>query len=159
RLIGYEMLPAAPATAALSIIVANNRNDTIETRRGDQFTTATTKDRPSVTFEYIDPKPLVIDLSALPLNSAAKPDGSQMPNFKEASRVVPVTEGRSMVNEVLGVSDGTPNQRYKLAHVGVIRDSIEVVVETNPPTPPWHQRRNLVSSPPAFTPDQLSALE
>ena len=76
RLIGYEMVPATPATAALSVIVANNRNDTIEIRRGDQFATATTKDRPSVTFEYVDPKPLVIDLSTLAHDSATNPDGS-----------------------------------------------------------------------------------
>jgi hypothetical protein len=159
RLIGYEMLPAAPATASLSILVGNNRNETIEIRRGDQFATATTSDRPSVVFEYVDAKPLVIDLSTLVPDSATKPDGSPLPNFKEASRAIPVTEGRSIVNEVVGVSDGTPNQRYQLAHTRALRDSIEIVVETDPPTPPWHQRRNLVFSPPAYAPEQLAALE
>jgi uncharacterized phage protein gp47/JayE len=159
RLIGYEMAPAAPARARLSIIVANNQNQTIEIRKGDQFATPTTKDRPSVTFEYIDEQPLVIDLSTLPLNSATKPDGSPMPNFKEAVDAIPVEQGRSVVNEVLGVSDGTPNQLFQLAQPSVLRGSIQIVMDTNPPTPPWHLRQNLVFSPPAYTPDQLAALQ
>ena len=159
RLIGYEMAPAAPAAAALSVIVGNNQNQAIEIRKGDQFATTTTKDRPSVTFEYTDDQPLVIDLSTLTLNSATKPDGSPLPNFKEASKIVPVVQGRSIVNEVLGISDGTPNQRYPLAQPSALAGSIQIVMATTPPTPPWRLRQNLVYSPPAYTPDQLAALQ
>jgi len=35
RLIGYEMAPAAPGSAALSVIVGNDQNGTIEIRKGD----------------------------------------------------------------------------------------------------------------------------
>jgi uncharacterized phage protein gp47/JayE len=159
RLIGYEMAPAAPASAAISIIVGNNQNQTIEIRQGDQFATATTPDRSSVTFEYTGDKPLVIDLSTLPLNSALNPDGSSMPKFKEAFDVIPVVQGRTVLNEVLGISDGTPNQSFPLAQPSVIRDSIQIVMNTNPSTPPWNQRQNLVFSPPAFTPEQLLVLQ
>jgi hypothetical protein len=159
RLIGYEMAPAAPGSAALSVIVGNDQNGTIEIRKGDQFATATTPDRPSVTFEYTGQKPLVIDLSTVPANSAKKPDGTPLPNFKEAMGIVPVTEGRTILREVVGVSDGTPNQRFQLSSPAVIRDSIEIVVESNPPTPPWRQQKSLIFSPPAFTPEQLAALE
>jgi len=159
RLIGYEMAPAAPASAALSIIVGNNQNQTIEIRKGDQFATPTTKDRPSVTFEYTDDQPLVIDLSQLTLNSAANPDGSPLPNFKEAASIVPVEQGRSVINEVLGVSDGTPNQRYPLAQPSVLRGSIQIVMDTTPPTPPWNLAQNLVFTQPAYTPEQLAALQ
>src|SRR5438552_2402108 len=65
RLIGYEMAPAAPASARLSIIVGNTQNQNIEIRKGDQFATPSTKERSSMTFEYTDDKPLVIDLSIL----------------------------------------------------------------------------------------------
>src|SRR2546423_1869639 len=51
RLIGYEMAPAAAATARLSLVVGKNVNQKIEVRKGDQFATQTSKDRPSVTFE------------------------------------------------------------------------------------------------------------
>jgi uncharacterized phage protein gp47/JayE len=159
RLIGYEMAPAAPASAALSVIVGNNQNGTIEIRNGDQFATATTPDRPSVTFEYVGAKPLVIDLSSLTLNSAKNPDGTPLANFKEAAGIVPVAQGRTVLREVVGVSDGTPNQRYQLGSPSVIRDSIEIVVESDPPTPPWRQRTNLIFSPPAYSPEQLAALE
>lgn len=158
RLIGYEMTPAAPAAAALSVIVGNNQNQTVEIRTGDQFSSPTTPDRSSVSFEYTDDKPLVIDLSTLPLNSAKNPDGTPMTNFKEAAGIISVIQGRTVVNEVLGVSDGTPNQSYQLAQPSVIRNSIQIVVATTPPTPPWNQIQNLIFSPPAYTPDQLAAL-
>ncbi|HKQ05859.1 MAG TPA: baseplate J/gp47 family protein [Blastocatellia bacterium] len=159
RLIGYEMAAAAPAAARLSVIVANSVNQTVEIRRGDQFATSSSKDRKSLTFEYTDDKPLVIDLSQLVPNSAKKPDGTPLKNFKEATAVIPVREGRSIVNEVIGISDGSPNQQYRLAQPRVLRDSIEIVVDTAPPTPPWKLRRHLIFSGRAFTPEQLAALE
>ena len=159
RLIGYEMAPAAPAACRLSVIVSNDRNQVIEIRKGDQFATPSTKERPSVTFEYTGDKPIIIDLAALPLNSAKKPDDSTLTGFKEAVGAIPVREGKSIVNEVIGVSDGTPNQRFPLAQPRLLRDSIVVTVETSPPTPAWRLRKNLVFSGRAFTPEQLAALE
>jgi hypothetical protein len=159
RLIGYELAPAAPATARLSVIVGNNVNHLVEVRKGDQFATATSKDRKSVTFEYTDEKPLLIDTSKAAPDSARKPDGSPLKNFKEIESIIPVREGRSVVNEVIGVSDGSANQRYRLAQPRLLRDSLEIVVETNPPTPAWRLRKNLVSSRPAYTEEQLIALE
>lgn len=161
RLIGYEMAPAAPAAARLSLIVANNVNQMVEIRKGDQFATASGKERKSITFEYVDDKPLVIDLSKFnqTMNPAKKPDGTPLPNFKEVGSVIPVREGRSIINEVIGVSDGTPNQRFNLAQPRALLDSLQIVVETSPPTPAWRRRKNLIFSRRAFTPEQLAALE
>jgi len=159
RLIGYEMAPAAPAAAKLSLIVANSTNQQVEVRRGDQFATASSKERKSVTFEYTDEKPLVIDPSKAAADSAKKPDGTPLKGFKEVPSLIPVREGRSIVNEVIGVSDGTPNQRFVLAQPRLLPDSLEIVVETTPPTPPWRRRKNLIFSRRAFTPEQLAALE
>jgi len=159
RMIGYEMAPAAPASTALSIVVGNSQNSTVEIRNGDQFVTPTTQDRPSVTFEYVGDQPLVVDLSTLPLGSASKPDGSPMPNFKEAAGIIPVTQGNSVVNEVLGVSDGTPNQSFALAQPSVLQNSVQIVMSTTPPTPPWNLRQDLIDSPPAYTLEQLAALQ
>jgi hypothetical protein len=170
RLIGYEMAAAAPATTLLSLIVGNNFNETIEVRKGDQFATTTTRDRRSMTFEYTDDKPLVIDLSKARPNSARKPNGEPLPNFKEfpdpdapyaAQQIfggIPVREGRSITNEVIGISDGTPNQRYRLAQTQVLPGTLEVSVETDPPTPAWTLRKNLIFSRPAFNEAQLGAL-
>jgi Baseplate J-like protein len=159
RLIGYEMVPAAAAGARLSIVVGNNITQSVEVRKGDQFSTPSTPDRPSVTFEYTDDKPLVIDLSVSTLRPATKPDGSRLPGFKEAVSVIPVREGRSVLNEVVGISDGTPNQRYPLAQPRVLSGSIDLRAATTPPTPSWRLRTNLVYSGRAFTPEQLAALE
>lgn len=152
RLIGYEMAPAAPAAAKLSLIVGSTVNQIVEIRKGDQFATASSKERKSVTFEYTDEKPLVIDLSKLQLNSAKS-------GFKEAQDIIPIREGRTIVNEVIGASDGSPNQRFKLAQPRLLRDSLEIIVETTPPTLAWRLRENLVFSRRAFTPEQLAALE
>ena len=159
RLIGYELSPAAPATARLSLIVANAVNQQVEVRRGDQFATPSAKDRKSVTFEYIDEKPLVVDLSSSTLVPARKPDGSPLPGFKELPGIIPVREGRSITGEVIGVSDGSPNQRFALAQPRALPDSLQIVAETLPATPPWRRRKSLIFSRRAFTADQLAALE
>ena len=137
RLIGYEMAPAALATAKLSLIVGNNVNQVVEIRKGDQFATASTKDRKSVTFEYTDDKPLLIDLSALKLvpDSATRDDGTKLIGFRQTDPLIPVREGRTIIGEIAGVSDGTPNQRFKLAQQGVLPDSLVITVATSPPTP------------------------
>jgi baseplate J-like protein len=159
RLIGYEMAPAAAAAARLSVVVANAVNAVVEVRKGDQFTTTGGPGRPSVTFEYVDEKPLVLDLSAAAPGSARRPDGSPLPGAKELADAIPVREGRTVASEVLGVSDGTPNQRFRLAQARVLRGALEVVVETPSPTPPWRLRRHLVLGRRAFDPAELAALE
>lgn len=159
NLIGYEMQGAAPASARLSIIVSNDRNSIVEIRPGDQFSTSTTPARASVTFEYVDSKPLLIDLSKLALDSAKKDDGvTTLKGFKEAVAAIPVKEGKTIVNEVIGTSDGTPDQSYALASPDVLRDSIQIVTDTNPPGPPWVLQKKLIFSAPAYSPDQLAAL-
>jgi hypothetical protein len=158
RLIGYEMAPAAAATARLSVVVANSVQQIVEVRHGDQFATASTRERKSLTFEYTDAKPLLLNTQDAEDDSATKPDGTPLPGFKELAGVIPVREGRSIVREVIGISDGSPNQRYTLAQPRLLRETLEVVVDTNPPTPPWTLRRNLAFSRPAYTDEQLAAL-
>ena len=85
RLVGYEMAPAAPAAAKLSLIVGNTVNDVVTIRKGDQFATASRRDRKSVTFEYTEDKPLVIDLSKAPADSARKPDLTEPPRRQKLS--------------------------------------------------------------------------
>jgi hypothetical protein len=159
RLIGYEMAPAAAAASNLSVIVANSVNSVVEVRKGDQFATQSGKDRRSVTFEYTGDKPLLINLGAATHDSATKPDGSKLKGFKEMRNVIPVREGKSILNEVIGVSNGRPNQRFRLAQPKLLRHSLEITLETAVPTPPWRLRKNLIYSQRAFTPEQLDALE
>lgn len=146
RLIGYEMAPAAPATGRLNVIVGNNVNDTVEIRPGDQFSTPSTAERTSMLFEYVDTKPLVLDLSKLVAGTALKPDGSPDPNFKMAANAIPVTEGRSIANEVVGAADGSPNRQFQLAQPRALAGSLQIVTQTNPPSAPWTQRDTLAYS-------------
>ncbi len=162
RLIGYELAPAAPATARLSLVVANNVAEDIVVRKGDQFATASSKERRSVVFEYTGDKPLVIsrsDLAKIAQDSAKKPDGTPFKGFKEIADCIPVREGRTIYNEVIGISDGSANQRFKLAQPQVLRGSLEITVASDPPGPPWRLRTPLIFSGRAFDPEQLAALE
>ena len=152
RLIGYELAGAAPAATRLSLVFAPTQTGLAEVRPGDQFATVGGKQKRSVQFEYTGDKPLVFDLAAVPASLLE-------PGKKEAVGAVPVREGKTVVREVLGVSDGTPNQRFPLAQPSVLRDTVQVVADTFPPTPPWRLRKNLIFSGRAFTPLQLSALE
>jgi len=119
RLIGYEMAQAAPAAARLGLIVANNVNQVVEIRKGDQFATVSSKDRKSLTFEFVDDKPLVINLAGLPAvppeklaNNdlsgfsgivtipAKKPDGTPLPNFKEVVEIKEVDGAKTTVGVI-----------------------------------------------------------
>src|SRR5215468_10783033 len=124
RLIGYEMAPAAPAAARLGLIVANNVNQVVEIRKGDQFATASSKDRKSLTFEYVDDKPLVINLADVPAVPpeildkkdlsgfsgivtilAKKPDGTLLPNSKEVVEIKEMDGAKTTVG-VIPVREG-----------------------------------------------------
>jgi hypothetical protein len=159
KLIGYEMAPAAAASASLSVIVANNVNGLVEVRQGDQFATPSSKERKSVTFEYTAEKPLLINLGNATPDSARKPDNTPYKGFKEIANAIPVREGRRITNEVIGVSTGQPNQRFRLAQPRLLRNTLEIIVDTPLPTPPWQLRKHQVYSQRAFTEEQLKALE
>jgi hypothetical protein len=79
-----------------------------------------------VTFEYTGDKPLLIDLSQATPDSALKPDGSPFKGFKEIRNAISVTEGRTIFNEVIGVSNGMPNQRFRLAQPKLLRNTLEI---------------------------------
>lgn len=158
RLIGYELGPAAAASASLSLIVANNVNGIVEVRKGDQFATPSGKERRSVTFEYTGAKPLLIDLSQATADSARKPDGSPLKGSKEIPNAIPVREGKSILNEVIGISSGLPKQRFRLAQPKLLGNTLEITVDTGVPTPAWRLRKNLVYGRRALTDEQLDAL-
>ena len=65
---------------------------------------------PSVRFEYNGDDPQVVDLSTLPVDPATG----------RKQFTLPVEEGRLIGDELVGVSDGTPNQRFQLPHTPLI---------------------------------------
>lgn len=117
RLIGYRLSTAAPASTELRLILPADFDDTLTIRRGDAFSTKSTEDRPSVRFEYAEEA----DLEILPADlEDATVDG-------KARRVydgVPVEEGRLVEGDLLGTSDGSPNQRLRLGRGPLILKSL-----------------------------------
>jgi hypothetical protein len=107
RLIGYQLSTAAPAAASLSLAVPAAVTATATINRGDAFSTKSQKDNPSIRFEYTGAAPQVIDFATV----TADPGTG-----RKVFAGVPVEEGRLFTAEILGVSDGTPNQRFLLIH-------------------------------------------
>jgi uncharacterized phage protein gp47/JayE len=115
RLIGYTLSTAAPASATLTLTVPASRTDTIQIVKGNAFATKSQKDKPSARFEYTAEQPLVIDFSKL-----------TGVNGKKHFKGIPVEEGRLFANENIGISDGKANQRFTLAHKGLILRSLGI---------------------------------
>lgn len=121
RLIGYRLATAAPASALLRLTFPGTATGTVEIQRGDAFSTRGTRDRPSLRFEYTRQAPLRIDLDSI------APDGAG----KKVYDGVPVEEGTLVGSEVLGTSDGTPNQQFPLARARMILRSLGVGQSVN----------------------------
>jgi hypothetical protein len=105
RLIGYTLGTAAPAAAVLTVILpAGVPLERLVIDPGYAFATPST-DAPGVRFEYAGPESLEIDVAAL------EPDESGRRTF-----TLPVEQGRLVRDELLGVSDGSADQRFALHH-------------------------------------------
>src|SRR4051794_19541551 len=108
RLIGYELGTASPASTLLTVSVDAAVTGTVQVHRGDAFATRSRRGAPSVRFEYTGPtKPLTDfpDINVPDVNGRKAP-----------AKGIRVEEGRLVVNEVLGTSDGSPGQRFALVH-------------------------------------------
>lgn len=108
-LIGYRLATATPAAASVTLSFPAACNETVTLRRGDAFATKSSADSPSVRFEYTSEVPLVIECAELAVVGGRK-----------AVAGVPVEEGLFIDGEFVGTSDGTPGQRFPLAHAGII---------------------------------------
>ncbi len=111
RLIGYKLATAVPAAASLNVTVPGTVNSVVTINQGDAFATKSQKNKPSVRFEYTREAPLSINFASIPVD---------LVTGKKTFVGLPVEEGRLIKSEVLGTSDGTQNQRFQLAHPGLI---------------------------------------
>jgi hypothetical protein len=121
RLIGYRLATAAPASTALTLTVPGDCNEVIEISKGDAFATKSQQDKPSVRFEYTREAVLRIDCSTLVVGN----DG------KKRYAGIAVEEGRLVRDEIIGTSDGSPNQAFTLAHPQLIVRSLGQGQEIN----------------------------
>jgi hypothetical protein len=147
QLIGYRLSTAAPAAAQLMLTVPKNFNDVLTISKGDALATKSQKNQKSIRFEYTSETSLRITPSEFaddPTNINKKiyrtTDPNKAisiltdranPNQKIYVAGIPVEEGRLVKNEILGVSDGKPNQRLTLIHAGVILRSFSTAQQVN----------------------------
>lgn len=110
RLIGYELSTAAAAATSLVLSVPAAETRTVTIGRGDAFATKSSRDRPSVRFEYTQTSPLTVDFATVPVDPVS---GRKAVTF-------PVEEGRLIDGEILGTATDARDQRYQLAHSGVL---------------------------------------
>lgn len=124
RLIGYKLSTAAPAAASLALSMPASSTDLVTIRKGDAFSTKSDKDKPSVRFEYTREAPLLIDFGAV----AVDPVTNRKIYRKDTAlgtEGIPVEEGRLYKDELLGISDGSANQSFRLAHARMILRSLD----------------------------------
>lgn len=114
QLIGYRLSTAAPASTTLRVLLPADCTATFTLVKGAAFATQSQRDKPSVRFEYARQEDLKVDCNTLPQDEKT---GKKYLDL-------PVEEGRLIKNEVLGVSDGSRNQQFKLAHAGLILRSL-----------------------------------
>jgi len=122
KLIGYRLATAAPSSATLDLTIPAACTAVITIRRGDAFATKSQKDKPSVRFEYSREDNLVIDCGTLAVDAVT---------HKKYFRAMPVEEGRLVKSEIIGFSDGSKNQRFTLAHAGLILRSAGATQKIN----------------------------
>ncbi len=114
RLIGYSLSTAAPASTELTISVAETAIGEITIKRGDAFATKSTKETPSVRFEY-NGNDITINLgSFLP-----DPD-----NIGSKFYSISIEEGHLIADDIIGISNGSANQRFQLNYSPLILRSI-----------------------------------
>lgn len=110
KLIGYLLSTAAPSATELTISVPVATTGQFRLRRGDAFATKSSKEKPSVRFEYngSDRDINLDDFTVDPIDTTKK-------NF-----FIPVEEGALIKEDIIGVSDGNANQRFTLNHSPLI---------------------------------------
>lgn len=125
RLIGYELYPAAPAMADLTLTFrCPEAPRTVTLHYGDRFTTRP-QDGAPVEFTYLGPE-LELALLSDQMRSSTDPDAGPLVHYDG----LPVEQSRlTDPAVVIGSSTGEPGQSFALPHERVVTSS--VVVEIN----------------------------
>jgi hypothetical protein len=122
RLIGYELRPPKPASATLSLYFDKTKSGTVTVPKNARFETPAKLTGTPVPFLYVRPD-LSINLDTLPITSLDKVE------YKTYTGL-PVEQDDAVIsNEVLGSSDGTAGQRFRLARAPLVEGSLQVFVD------------------------------
>jgi hypothetical protein len=136
RLIGYELMPPAPARVDLRIGVDPAIAAPLTIAAGEPFTATLTD---PVVFETVD----AITITPGQL-TAPDPETNLRHYFP-----IPVVQGRTELREPVANADGSPNQLYLLLQKPVVAGSIQVFVQEPGGETRWHETATLGTSTPA----------
>lgn len=120
KLIGYSLATAAPSSTNLTLTVPVASSGEINIKRGHAFATKSSDDAPSVRFEFNGSDKLV-DLASFIVDA-----GGLTKHY-----LLPAEEGRLIKDDIIGVSDGIPNQHFALGFGPLILRSIGGSEEVN----------------------------
>ncbi len=137
RLIGYELQPPAPATVNLVLQFDANEPTPILLPSQTPFTVSLASGQQLV---FETERDIAIQAAQLTL-----PDSRNLRSFFP----VPVVQGQTVRNELIGTSDGSPGQMYQLRQKPVIASSISIVVTEPGGDAQWAEVATLAESTPA----------
>jgi uncharacterized phage protein gp47/JayE len=136
RLLGYELRSAPPATVELSVAVDAGQALPLTIPGGTAFQ-AQTPGGELLRFEAV--RDTTITTGAL---------GPVLEGNLRWFLPVTAVEGRTVADELLGASDGSPNQLYRLGEGPVIGGSITVTVTDPNGSTRWHEVPSLATATP-----------
>lgn len=140
RLIGYELRPSRPASADLTLLFEKDNPGVATIAAGTEFETQFKIDNKPIKFRYVRPD-LTVNTSLLPVVTWS--DGKEYRPYE----VLPVVQvDQEISGEVVGSSDGTPGQRFKLAKKPLIEDTLLLRVDEGAGADVWTRRPSLLDS-------------
>lgn len=140
RLIGYELRPHQPASADLTLLFNSEALGVVTIDTGTEFQTTAEATGEPVNFQYLR-DPLDIDLADLPGHIHS--DGKTYYRFDR----LPVVQVDATVDkEIIGSSDGSPAQRFKLRQAPILDDQLVVTLDEGGVLESWQQKSDLLGS-------------
>lgn len=142
RLIGYELRPAMPASADLTLLFAFDATGPVIIPTGAQFQTTAAATGSPVNFQYVR-DPLILNPGTLP--AVTHSDGQTYRRFA----TLPIIQvDASISGEIVGSSDGSAGQRFALARMPLIDETLMVSVDEGIGPRVWERRETLLYSGP-----------
>jgi hypothetical protein len=142
RLIGYELRAAVPASADLTLLFepAPEPPEAVMIETGAGFTTTAKATGTPVAFQYVR-DPLSVNLLDLPV--ITHEDGKA---YRILDRLPVVQTDAAYNDEVLGSSDGSAGQRFRIPQRPVIESSLIVTVDEGAGARIWDRQASLLNS-------------
>ncbi|MBO0870007.1 MAG: baseplate J/gp47 family protein [Micromonosporaceae bacterium] len=136
RLLGYELAPPTPSTVELSVAVDAGQALPLSLPAGTAFLTTTPAGEQ---LRYETPQDVTITAADL---------GPTVEGNLRWFAPVPAVEGHTVSGELLGVSDGSPNQLFQLSQQPVIAGSVLVTVAEPGGDTRWQEVPTLATASP-----------